>query len=618
MRTLLFSPVLLLSIASVGFSQITSGAWIYTLSSSGEATITGYIGPGGVVTVPAVLNGYPVKKFGGGAEPVFGFGIRAISVSDVVITGGVEQIGDNAFRYATSLNSLSIPGSVTVIGAEAFFGCSLKDLTIPNSVVTVGDGAFGSSGLISVDLPAGLTEIGNDLFSQSSITKLAIPGGVTNVGHDAFNLCAGLTNLIIPSKVQSIGIQAFAGCTSLTNVTFGSGVRCIFVSAFAGCSGLTNVSIPASVTNISWTAFASCTSLTNFSVDSSNANYQSLGGIVFNKLATELVAYPAGRAGPYAIPSGVTNVQGGAFAGCTKLSDVVIPGSVRIIEPDAFGYCLSLTNLYIPDSVTSIGSGAFAGSSALTNVLIGNSVTNIGELAFRQCTDLKSVHFRGNKPAAQTTTETSSTPAGTTTVTNYIFDSITPVGTVYYRAGTTGWGPIFQGWPTQSYGGTKSQTATFKLPSKMVYDGSYALRATFSCKGSVTYSVNDGTVAQVSGNQLKILKADAPFSVTARQAGDTTWAAAEVQAGGTAAKKPQRIAFTVRSSAIVGQTLPLSVTVNSSLAVTVTSSDSGIVRINNDGTATALAKGRAVLTAVQNGDPNHGPAKPVQKTVSVR
>lgn len=67
-----------------------------------------------------------------------------------------------------------------------------------------------------------------------------------------------------------------------------------------------------------------------------------------------------------------------------------------------------------------------------------------------------------------------------------------------------------------------------------------------------------------------------------------------------------------------GQHLPLSVTVNSPLAVGVTGIDSGIVRVKDAATATALAKGRAVLTPVQNGDPNHAPDKPVRKTVSVR
>ncbi len=43
-----------------------------------------------------------------------------------------------------------------------------------------------------------------------------------------------------------------------------------------------------------------------------------------------------------------------------------------------------------------------------------------------------------------------------------------------------------------------------------------------------------------------------------------------------------------------------------------------IARVNDDGTATALAEGRAVLTAAQAGNENYAAAKPVKKTVVVK
>ena len=83
-------------------------------------------------------------------------------------------------------------------------------------------------------------------------------------------------------------------------------------------------------------------------------------------------------------------------------------------------------------------------------------------------------------------------------------------------------------------------------------------------------------------------------------------------------KRPQRIAFTIKSSAKVGDVLNLLATASSSLSVTIASSDSSVVQVNGDGTATALAKGRAVLTASQTGDASHAASKPVRKTVTVR
>ncbi len=79
----------------------------------------------------------------------------------------------------------------------------------------------------------------------------------------------------------------------------------------------------------------------------------------------------------------------------------------------------------------------------------------------------------------------------------------------------------------------------------------------------------------------------------------------------------QRIAFTVRGSAKVGDILTLLTSSTSQLPVTVTSSDTNILRINGS-TANAFGKGRVTLTAIQDGNEQFAPATPIKKTVIVR
>jgi hypothetical protein len=108
------------------------------------------------------------------------------------------------------------------------------------------------------------------------------------------------------------------------------------------------------------------------------------------------------------------------------------------------------------------------------------------------------------------------------------------------------------------------------LPSKVVYASTYTLTASTSSKLPLTFSVSDPSIAQLTGRKIKILQAK-PFQVTATQAGNSKWASGSKTLDVSPAKRSQRIGFTVKSSAKVGQTLNLNTTLRSGLPVTITS-----------------------------------------------
>lgn len=63
-----------------------------------------------------------------------------------IIPDGIKKIGNCAFKYCTSLQSILIPDSVEKIGGSAFSGCtSLKDATISSSLTNLADNSFDSS-----------------------------------------------------------------------------------------------------------------------------------------------------------------------------------------------------------------------------------------------------------------------------------------------------------------------------------------------------------------------------------------------------------------------------------------------------------------------------------------
>ena len=277
------------------------------------------------------------------------------SLKEVIIMGGTSIV-ENAFSGCTGLTSITIPNSVTKIGANAFSDCTAE--------------------IIWGDDPQ-ITEFGDKTFVGYRGESVTIPGSVTSIGSWAFSGCSSLTSMTIPGNVISIRSWAFQNCTGLTSVTIGNGVTSIAYGAFDGCSGLTSVTIPDSVTSIGQGAFAGC-----------NGVIEVVDGISY---VDRWVVNAADDIAAASIKEGTRGIGDDVFYNCASLTSATIPDSVTSIGSDAFYGCTGLTSITIPDGVTSIGLGAFRYCTGLISVFIGNGVTSIEDSAFRGCTSLTSV-----------------------------------------------------------------------------------------------------------------------------------------------------------------------------------------------------------------------------------
>ena len=303
--------------------------------------------------------------------------------------GGMIMIDNTGENTPLSANAFTKSGYV-------FSGWS----TSPNGAVSFGDkaevtnlaAAGGSITLYAVWAPESDFEIVDGVLTKykGSGGAVTIPSGVMCIGDYSFSECYGLTSVTIPSSVTSIGSYAFCNCSLLTSVSIPSGVTSIGGFAFQSCSGLTSMTIPSSVTSIADCAFWGCNGLTSINVDSANKNYRSIGGVLYDKDAKELICCPGG-ARSVTIPSGVTSIGYQAFSACTSLTSVTIPSDVTSIGDWAFYYCSGLTSVSIPSGVTSIGAYVLCGCSGLTSVTIPSSVTSIGSYALLNCDGLVSV-----------------------------------------------------------------------------------------------------------------------------------------------------------------------------------------------------------------------------------
>ncbi len=392
--------------------------------------------------------------------------LKCASLTSITIPNSVTSIGKRAFQGCTSLTSITIPNSVTSIGGRAFEGCTnLASITIPNSVTSIGECAFkGCTNLASITLPIGITAIEYGTFyGCTNLTSITIPNSVTSIGECAFEGCTNLTSITIPNSVTNIGRWAFQGCENLITVNYngtqdeweninigignqpllniryqviacltytiengevtitgcdnslsgditipstieGYPVTSIGDDAFYYCTSLASITIPSSVTSIGDDAFAGCQSLTSIIVSEDNPNYSSIDGVLYNKSNTNLICFPAGKAGDFTIPNSVKSISDYAFHWSHALINITIPSSVTSIGKYAFRYCTSLASITIPSGVTSIGEWTFDDCTSLTSITIPSSVTSIGRYSFQYCYNLETVHFIGSEEEWNTIT----------------------------------------------------------------------------------------------------------------------------------------------------------------------------------------------------------------------
>ena len=78
------------------------------------------------------------------------------------------------------------------------------------------------------------------------------------------------------------------------------------------------------------------------------------------------------------VSEGVTRIEDGSFANCSKLTRVTLPSTLKSIGQSVFENCTALTSITLSDGLQSIGRSAFAGCDSLTELKIPSSVKSIG------------------------------------------------------------------------------------------------------------------------------------------------------------------------------------------------------------------------------------------------
>lgn len=243
---------------------------------------------------------------------------------------------------------------------------------------------------------------------KSTVTKLTITGSINAVDFlflrdkmsvlkvldlSAVNInehvgYGGTVTISTTYPANEIPKQAFR-YKNLTEVVMPTSIVSIGDSSFYRCSISGTIEIPATVSKIGTCAFAGCNYVTGFIIKNINSDYSTDSrGVIFNKLKTILIQFPAGLKVTYTIPNTVKTIGIGAFYDCKNLTGSLnLPNSINTIEKSAFENCTGLTgSLTIPNSVTYLGEDAFAGCTGFNGALtLSNSINTIKNYTFQMC-----------------------------------------------------------------------------------------------------------------------------------------------------------------------------------------------------------------------------------------
>lgn len=309
---------------------------------------------------------YEIRSLG--YPPNYSFVITGYTGQPVdLIVPGVIQ--DDVYGEITILNSAASnsypPYDTDGIANGAFKDCtSLKSIVLPEGLDSIGGGAFkGCTNLISITLPSSLDHIGRAGYGDygvfegcTNLKSISFPDGISSIVSATFKGCTSLTSIALPESIEYIESNAFEGCTSLAQITLPNETSTIGWDAFEGCDNLVAITLGADFESIGYgegsedlaEELSELPKLANINVSAENDDFTSVDGVLYNEDKSELIAFPAGRTGSFAIPSYVKEISQDAFSN-SRLTSITIPDTVTFIGEYAFDGASELQSISIPD-----------------------------------------------------------------------------------------------------------------------------------------------------------------------------------------------------------------------------------------------------------------------------
>ena len=320
--------------------------------------ITDYLGEGGDVQIPGVLDG-----------------------------DGVIMIGSKVFYGMDSITSLSFDYETELIKDGVGSNCtSLQSIDLPDYLKSIGEGSFSENdALEEVIIPEMVTYIDKDAFSNCrNLRKVTFYGYCPIMCDGAFDHIAEDATVYVAEELVDDYKAAFASMhlTQIPDVQPDSMDPAEFtdedfldggylkmdadtetITAYYGWYDEVRLTIPESIDGV---------------------DVKAIGPDVFN--SDPCLAY-------LALPEGMEAIGNGAFSNMETLQYVKFPSTLKEIGDQAFANSFQGRYLELPENIVNIGAEAFESAWIETLKIDNPDLSGISETAFANCRALQNVEI---------------------------------------------------------------------------------------------------------------------------------------------------------------------------------------------------------------------------------
>ena len=362
------------------------------------------------------------------------------------------------YRKDEIVPNYEIPNIETLItiGNNSFASCTyLKNITIPNTITSIGAYAFSSTGLVTINLPNSVTLINNYAFSGSDLESIQMNDCVCTIKSHAFD-ADNIEYIYVNSLEQWLsctidtsssffnpfekGAGLYINNKLLTDLSL-SGNYNIVPGTFTYYKHLNKINLD--ITSIEVNSFRGCTNLKEAII-----NCDTIKGYTFFDCENLETIYVGEK---------VSSIEDVAFNNCSSLKKVNVPSLYNWCNMEHidlylmfYAKCLYINDVLLegvvttPENISVIKSNTFRHNSTITKLIFREGVTTI-EQAFRDCENLEQIDFpstlsslnyanmfQGLSSLKLINIRAKNVP----TTSQYAFDQINTKGTLYYPKGS--------------------------------------------------------------------------------------------------------------------------------------------------------------------------------------